>query len=63
MNPFLTQCAWCRRVKVGDDYVAASPVPWTPVSHGICPECLAPQLAAIREETANLANRLRAAAA
>ena len=62
MNPFLTQCAWCRRVKVGDDYVSASPVPWAAVSHGICPECLAKQFAAMPEET-NLATRLRAAAA
>ena len=43
MNPFLIQCAWCRRVKVGDDYVSASPVPWAAVSHGICPDCFAKQ--------------------
>jgi hypothetical protein len=62
MNPFLTQCAWCRRIKDGTDYVPASPVPWAEVSHGICPECLAKQFAAMREDT-NLATRLRAEAA
>lgn len=37
----VTQCAWCRKVKDGSDYVAASPVKWVKVSHGVCPACLA----------------------
>ena len=44
----LTRCAWCARYDAGDTWLDASAVQTflrsheaEPVSHGICPECLA----------------------
>jgi hypothetical protein len=38
------QCSWCKSVRVGDRWYAASTtaaviIPGTPVSHGICGPC------------------------
>lgn len=32
-------CAWCKRLNAGGIYVEATPAPWAPVSHGMCPDC------------------------
>ena len=36
---FVIQCAWCRRVQVGIEWIAACPVAGAEVSHGCCPDC------------------------
>ncbi len=43
MNPateLLSQCAWCRRMLIENEYRLASPLPGFRVSHGICPDCV-----------------------
>lgn len=40
MTPFVSQCAWCRRVKQADGSFAATIIPsGALVSHGMCPDC------------------------
>lgn len=36
----LSQCAWCRRMLIENEYRLASPLPGFRVSHGICPDCV-----------------------
>lgn len=53
MNPLVIQCCQCRRVKAGEEFVPASPVPGVRVSHGYCPECFAVAMRAIEAEAAS----------
>lgn len=42
-------CAWCRHVKVGDEWRADCPQPLeSHASHGICPECFRREVEAAR---------------
>lgn len=45
----IIQCAWCRAVQAGEEYVQASPVPWLKVSHGMCPACFRVQVEDLTE--------------
>lgn len=40
ISELLSQCAWCRRMLIENEYRLASPLPGFRVTHGICPDCL-----------------------
>lgn len=39
MTTITMMCAWCRKTRRGDKWIAESPEPSGDVSHGICPGC------------------------
>lgn len=43
------QCAWCRLWRVDTVWTPVAPASVAKVSHGICPECAAAQLAKLEQ--------------
>lgn len=47
---FQRVCAWCMRVKVGEDWLSMRPNDSLPLTHGLCPNCYSAIIAKLERE-------------